>query len=127
MKLNIFMSIAAVVACLFGLAFLLAPVLTMSMYGVALDISGQSIAKYLGSAYLGIAVMIWLARNAQPNNEALRAITMGGLILCLTSLIVSLLDVFKGGGNNLIWSTVIIHFLLAVGFGYYRFGKSAGS
>lgn len=123
MKLTTFLSIAAFLALLFGLAFFFAPVPTMSMYGVVLDISGQSIAKYLGAAYLGVAAIVWLARNAKPDNEALRAITMGGFILCLASLVVAVLDVSKGGGNNLIWSTVVIHLLLAAGFGYFQFKK----
>ena len=121
------MSIAAVVAFLFGLAFLLAPAQTMSMYGVTLDISGQYVGRYLGSAFLGIAVVTWFARNAKPKDEAMRAIILGDFILCITGFVTSLFDKFYGPGNNLVWSTVIIYLLLAVGFGYYQFGKSADS
>ena len=127
MKLNTFMSIAAVVAFLFGLAFLLAPVQTMSMYGVALDVTGQYIARYLGSAFLGIGILTWFARNAKPDNEALRAIILGAFILTLTGFVASVFDALYGVGNSLVWSTVVIYFLLAVGFGYFQFGKSAGS
>jgi len=123
MKLNVFMSISAVVALLFGLAFLLMPVQTMSMYGVALDVSGQYIARYLGSAFLGIALINWFARNSQPKNEALRAIIMGAFILTLTGFIASFFDALYGVGNSLVWSTVIIYFLLAVGYGYFQFKK----
>lgn len=127
MKLNTFMSIAAVVAFLFGLAFLLAPVQTMSVYGVTLDISGQYLGRYLGSAFLGIAVLTWFARNAKPQEEGSRAIILGDFILCITGLVVALFDKFYGAGNNMVWSTVIIYLLLAVGFGYFQFGKSAVS
>jgi hypothetical protein len=117
------MSIAAVVAFLFGLAFLLMPVQTMTMYGVTLDVTGQYIARYLGSAFLGIGVITWFARNSEPKVEALKAIIMGGFVLCLTGFVASVFDALYGVGNSLVWSTVIIYFLLAVGFGYFQFRK----
>jgi len=76
MKLNNFLSIAGILALLFGLAFLFVPVQTMAMYGVTLDISGQYVARYLGSAFLGIGVLNWSARNAKPNDGGVRAIIL---------------------------------------------------
>jgi hypothetical protein len=124
MKLNTFMSIAALVAFLFGLAFLLVPVQTMSYYGVDLDISGQYIARYLGSAFLGIAAITWFAKNADSGGMAFRAILLGGFVLCFTGFVASIFDVLYGPGNNLIWSTVAIYFLLSIGFGFYYFKKA---
>ena len=127
MKLNTFMSIAAVVAFLFGLSFLLAPVQTMSMYGVTLDVSGQYLGRYLGSAFLGVAVLTWFAKNANPKDVVTQSILLGEFALSITGFVVALFDKFYGVGNNLVWSTVIIYLLLAVGFGYFRFGKTSGS
>jgi phosphoglycerol transferase MdoB-like AlkP superfamily enzyme len=124
MKLNSFMPVAALVAFLFGLAFLLVPVQTMSMYGVTLDISGQYIARYFGSALFGFAVITWYARNADSDSKGLRAILLGGFVLSVTGFIASIFDVLYGPGNNLMWSTVAIYFLLSIGFGYYYFKKS---
>ena len=124
MRLNTFMSIAAVVAFLFGLSFLLAPVQTLSMYGVTLDVSGHYLARYLGCAFLGFAVLTWFARNANLKDETMKAILLGEFTLCITSFVASLFDKFYGVGNNLVWSTVIIYLLLAVGFGYFRFSKT---
>ena len=123
MNRSTFMSIAAIVAFLFGLAFLLVPNQLMTLYGVDLDPSGEYIARYLGSAFLGIGVISWFARNAQADNAALRAVILGAFILCLTGFVASLFDVFLGVGNSVVWSTVAIYFLLAVGFGYYQFKK----
>ena len=123
MKLNTFMAIAAILVFLFGLSFILMPVQTMSIYGVALDISGQFLGRYLGSAYLGIAILTWFARNAPKEDGALRAILLGNSVLTVTGLVVALLDVFTGVGNMLAWSTVVIYLLLAAGFGYFYFKK----
>lgn len=120
MKRDLFMSIAAVVAVLFGLSFLLMPVQTMTMYGVDLDISGQFIARYLGSAFLGIGIVNWLARSSE-DSKALRAVLLGFFIVSLTGLIVAVFDATTGIGNSLVWSTVVIYLLLSAGFGYFSF------
>jgi hypothetical protein len=116
------MTITAIVAFLFGLAFLLMPVQTMSMYGVSLDVSGQFVGRYLGSAFLGLAVIVWFARNAKADNT-LRAILLGGFVVTFTGFVVALFDKFFGPGNAVVWSTVGIYLLLAIGFGYFYFGK----
>jgi hypothetical protein len=127
MKQSTFMSIAAIVALIFGLSSLLMPVQTMSMYGVTLDVTGEYIGRYFGSGLLGIAVINWYARNGKPKDEEMRAIILVTFILTLTGFVASLFNAMYGVGNSLVWSTVIIYFLQAVGFGYLSFGKSAGS
>ena len=126
MKLGTFMAIAAVIAFVFGLAFILVPVQTMAMYGVTLDESGLWLGRFLGSAFIGIAVVSWFARNADQNG-ALRAIVLGFFVLSITGLIVAVLDGLYGSGNNLVWSTVVIYLFLALGFGYFQFIKPVGS
>jgi len=124
MKLGTFMAIAAVIAFVFGLAFILVPVQTMAMYGVTLDVSGQWVARYLGSAFIGIAVVTWFARNAAQNG-AMRAIILGFFVLSITGLIVAVLDVIEGSGNAFIWVTVVIYLFMTLGFGYFQFIKPA--
>ncbi len=122
MKLSTFMAIAAVIALGFGLAFILVPTQTMSLYGVALEEGGQWLGRYLGSAFIGIAVLTWLARKA-PQGEALRAVVLGDLVLSGTGFIVAVLDIIYGSGNALVWSTVAIYLFLTLGFGYFQFAK----
>lgn len=121
MSRKLFLSIASIVAFLFGLAFLFVPVQFMTLYGVNLDPSGHYIGRYLGSAFLGIGVITWMARSAQADNVALHGIILGGFILCLTGFVASLFDVFLGVGNSVVWSTVAVYFLLLLGFGFFQF------
>lgn len=126
MKPNTFLGITAIVALFFGLAFYLFPVETMSAYGVTLDVSGHFIARYLGSAFLGVAVINWLVRNNSLKEGSMQAILLGFFVLTVTGFVASVFDALRGVGNSLVWSTVFIYFILAVGFGYYRFAKPAG-
>lgn len=126
MKLGTFMAIAAVIAFVFGLSFILVPVQTMEMYGVTLDIGGQWVGRYLGSAFIGIAVLNWFARKFAQNGT-MRAIILADFAVSITGLIVAVLDQLYGVGNALQWSTVIIYLFLTLGFGYFQFLKPAAS
>ena len=126
MKLGTFMAIAAVLAFVFGLAFILVPAQLMSLYGVTLEAAGQWVGRYLGSAFIGIAVLNWFARNAAQNGT-MRAIVLADFVVSITGLIVAVLDRLYGTGNALVWSTVAIYLFLALGFGYFQFVKPAGS
>jgi len=123
MNRSTFMIIAAIIALVFGVGFLLVPAQVMAMYGTTLDVPGMFIGRYFGSALLGVGLLTWLARKAQGDNEALRAIILGNFIFTVAGTVVAVLDKFTGGGNAMVWSTVLIFFLLAIGFGYYQFKK----
>lgn len=125
MKRSTFMAIAALLAVVFGLGFILVPAQLMSIYGITLATAGQWVGRYLGSAFLGIGVLTWLARNAEPG-EGLRAVVLGDLVLSVLGLVVAILDAISGLGNALVWSTVVIYLFLTVGFGYFQFVEPAG-
>ena len=120
MKINTFLAIAAVLAVLYGLGFFLIPAQTAGLYGITLDENGLFVARYLGSAFLGVAVLTWLARNL-TSEEALRPIMLGDFVIALTGLLVAVWDAFAGDGNALSWATVVIYLFLALGFGYFGF------
>ncbi|MBI4187983.1 MAG: hypothetical protein HY529_02130 [Chloroflexi bacterium] len=122
MKLSIFMAIGAVLALVFGLAFILVPTQTMLLYGITLEAGGQWLGRYLGSAFIGIAVLTWRARKA-PQGDALSAVILGDLAVSVTGLIVAVLNKISGTGNALVWSTVAIYLFLTLGYGYFQFVK----
>lgn len=126
MKLNTFLAIAAVLAVIYGLGFLLIPAIFLGLYGITLDVNGLFVARYLGSAFLGVAVLTWLARSL-TSQEALRPIILGDFVISLTGLVVAVWDAFAGGGNALSWFTVVIYLFLTLGFGYFQFIASPSS
>jgi hypothetical protein len=126
MKLGTLLTIGAVIATVFGLAFILFPTQTLALYGETLDETGQWIARYLGSAYLGIGIASWFARNVAQNG-AMRAILVGFFVVNTSGLIVAVLDGLSGTGNALVWLNAAIFLLFALGFGYFLFIKPESS
>ncbi len=123
MKLNTFMTIAAIIALVFGLGFIVAPAASLNLYGTSTDVTGQFLGRYLGSSLLGIAFLTWLTRNApaSPTRKAVLAALFATMVL---GFAVALYDKFAGAGNALIWLNVVIYLLLALGFGYFAFMKA---
>ena len=126
MKLDTFMSIVAVFAFVFGLSYVVAPVQANLPFGITLDGTAQWVCRYLGAAYLGIAVLVWFARKA-TEGKALHAILLGGFIMSAIGIVLAVLDSFYGGGNALVWSFVAVYIFLTLGFGYFRFVKRPGA
>lgn len=126
MKLSNLMVVTAVVAILFGIAFVLAAGPLISLYGGTLTPAGTVVAQLFGAALIGYAVVNWFARNAKET-EALRAIVLANFVADAIGFVVALLGQLSGAANALGWSTVAIYLLLALGFGYFQFMKPGAS
>ena len=119
MRLTLTMTVAAIGSLLFGLAYLLVPASVASLYGITLDPSSQY-PRYFGSALLGFAAILWLGRKV-TSGPALRAVLVGSLVASFTGLVVAIFQALSGTGNELVWSTVVIYFLLSLGFADFVF------
>jgi FtsH-binding integral membrane protein len=124
-KLSNFLVVKAVISLAFGIAFALIPVVAMSLYGVTLDRGGTLMAQFLGACLIGIGLICWLDRNADP--QALQGITLALCISDTVGFIAALLGQLSGLTNALGWVNVVIWLLLALGLGYFRFLKPSDS
>ncbi len=120
MSLRTVFTINAIVAVLFGLAFVLAPAAALSPYGVTTDQAGLNISRLFGAATLGYAVLAWSARNAE-DSAARRAIVLALFLGFAIGFFASLAGQLTGVVNALGWSTVAIYLLFALGYGYFQF------
>jgi len=122
MKLGTLFTINAVVAVIFGLAFLLAPEILLSYYGAKLGIAGTLIGRFFGGTLIGYGLLTWLARNAEAS-EARNAIVTALFISNAIGVIVALIGPVSGIVNTLGWSTVVIYLLFTIGYGYFQLSK----
>ena len=124
MKLSTLFVINAVIAAIFGIAFVLIPSQTYSLYGVQAAPPLNYVGQLFGAALVTIAGLTWSARNV-ADSDGRRAIVLALLIGDVIGFVVALIGQLGGVVNGLGWSTVAIYLLLALGFAYFRFVKSS--
>ena len=117
-----FLSVAAILAFLFGLGFILMPGQLTSLYNVELNAGGILTAQLFGSALLGFGLLNWFGRDFS-DDRAKQAVLTANLATDALGFIFSLMAQLGGvpGINAQGWSSVLIYLLLAVGFAYFRF------
>jgi hypothetical protein len=125
MKLSTLMTIKAVIVVIFGIGFVLMPTTLMSFYGTTLNSGGTMMAQLLGASFIILGILLWLAKNAPSSEVTLRALVLAIFVGDTIGFVVALLAQLAGTANALGWSTVVIYLLLALGFGYFQFSKSA--
>jgi hypothetical protein len=115
MKLSTLFSIAAIYMALVGLGLIFAPQ-AFGRGAVPTDPSAELIAylRLWGSPLLGIAVLDWLARNAEPSS-ARNAIILGNIVGFAAIAALDLWGVLSGG-RELTKVFVVVHLLFAVAF-----------
>ena len=120
MRLSLLMTVNTIITVVFGLALVIAPDQTASLYGVDVDAHYRQAVRLYGSELLGFAVLTWATRNA-PASDARKAIVLALFISYALGFIITLLGQIAGVMNSLGWSTVAIYLFLTLGFGYFQF------
>ncbi len=115
MELSILLRIAAIYMALVGLGFIFAPQ-AIGVGAVPTDASAALIAylRLFGSPFLGIAVLDWRARNAEPST-ARNAIILGNIVGFAAIAALDVWGMFSGA-RPLTKVFAIIHLLFAVAF-----------
>ena len=124
MKLKILLVINAIVAVVFGIAFVCVPSQVYPQYGIEPNLNLNYMGQLFGAALLAIGLLSWLVRNT-TDSVALRAVVVAFFIGDTVGFIVSIIAQFRGAMNALGWSTVVIYLLLALGFASFTFKKSS--
>ena len=123
MTLRQLMAVTAVVTLVFGLALVTDPAQVVSWYGAGLGPAGLFIARLYGALLIVVGVIAWAGRDAGPS-EARQAILLGFFLGDAIGFVIALWGQLQAVVNSLGWSIVILYFLFAIGFGYFRFARS---
>ncbi len=115
MKLRFLLSVASIYLAFVGLGLIFAPQ-RFGVGAVPTDASAALIAylRLFGSPFLGIAVLNWMARNAEPS-KARNAIILGNLVGFAAIAALDLWGLFSGA-RPLTKVFAVIHLLFAVAF-----------
>lgn len=98
-------SIVAILSFLCGLMFLVFPKPAMAVYGINIDDNTAFITRYMGLWQLGIGVLFWLIRKTDSIKGAVRGCIIGGIVITVLGMIVSIWNIFSAG-NPIIWLNV---------------------
>lgn len=122
MRLRTLFLVQAIALALAGLGMLFAPQQFMAPYGAELNEPGIGLARLNGATVLMAAVIFWLGGTSAPS-DARRALVIGSIIGNILGAIVGIINVISGAYNALLWVSVVIWLLLALGFAYFHFTR----
>ena len=116
MKLKLVLTVSAIYLAVLGVGFLFAP-RQIGIDAVPADASPALIAylRIFGGPILGIAVLNWMARNAEPS-AALNAIALGNVVGFGCVTLMDVWGVFGGGARPVMKLFLVIHLLMTVAF-----------
>lgn len=114
--MRLFISIAAVMALLFGAALLLVPAQFDAPTGIAFTPMLGTIAQAHGATLVGLGVVNWLARDA--DRKSIIAILGGNLVAQVLSLYVVIRTMSLGAGSA-VAPGVVIHVVLGGLFAFF--------
>ena len=107
--MKVFISIAAILACLFGAMLLIAPAEFYAPTGIPMTPMIATLAQAHGATLMGLGVVNWLARNA--DRQGLIAVLTGNLVVQILSLFVVIRTMQLGAGLA-VAPGVVIHVVL---------------
>ena len=116
MKLRVLLSIAAVYMALVGLGMIFVP-RQFGIGAVPADASPALIAflRIFGGPCIGIAVLNWVARNAEPSS-ARNAIILGNMVGFSCVAASDIWGVFSGSARPIAKLFLVIHLAMAIAF-----------
>ena len=116
MRLKVLLSVAAVYLAAVGLSLMLAP-RQFGIGAVPPDASPAllELLRIFGGPCLGIAVLNWMTRNAEPSATR-RAIVVGNLVGFGCVALMDLWGVSSGGARPMARLFLVIHVSMAVAF-----------
>jgi hypothetical protein len=94
----------------------------MALYGAELNEPGLGLARLYGATVLTLAVTYWLGRSAAPS-EARRALVTGGFVGNLLAVLAGIVNALSGAFNSLLWASIVLWPLFALGFAYFLFRR----
>ncbi len=116
MKLKPVLTVSAIYQTIVGIGMMLAP-RQFGIDAVPPDASPALIAflRIFGGPMLGIAVLNWMARNAEPST-ARNAIVLANIVGFGCVALVDVWGVFTGGARPIAKLFLVIHLLLTAAF-----------
>jgi hypothetical protein len=114
MGLKLYLTIAAVVAILYALAFLLIPVQASLFFSDFAEPRAVLNLRFCGAAVLAWGLIVWFARNFQ-GWHAVRSVLIASIIGLAVDIIINITATLQGWLNSNAWGSTVVLVLLLLG------------
>lgn len=117
MNIRHILIITALVALVFGIALLFAPVWTLGLFDVTLDDGGTLMTQLVAAGFLAFAVLNWMGRSYAIADDV-RPIIVANFFANTIGFVVCLIQKLNDVGNGWGWVPIVLYLLFALAFGY---------
>ncbi|PCK93024.1 hypothetical protein PsyrCH409_05040 [Pseudomonas viridiflava] len=115
MKFRHLAAMSAIVFWALAVAWMLMPAQMLANWGVGFSSEAGLVSRRAAALYLGLGVMLFLARNAAPS-VARSALVAGFVTACLTLAALGVFELLSGHANPGILAAVAIEVLFSMAF-----------
>jgi len=115
---KLYVTIAAIVAILYGIGFVLIPAKLIVLYGAPSDPHAILNLQFFGSALLAWGVIVWFAKDFR-DWAALRAVLIGSIVGDVVGGLINIWATIQGLLSPLAWTSTAVYALLLFGALYY--------
>ena len=120
MSYRIVFILNALVALVFGIAFLVVPTMALKRFGVDEYASTKLVLQFFGTGLLTIGLLAWFAKNVS-DPVAQKGLGMAMLIGSVSGLIMAIIGMSTGAIRILGWLAIAIYLVFTLGYGFILF------
>jgi hypothetical protein len=117
MDAKLYLTIAAVVAILYALAFLLLPVQASLFFSSFAEPRSVLYLRFCGAAVLAWGLIVWFARDFR-DWHAVRGVLIASVAGLAVNILITVWATMQGWLNANAWGSAVVLFLLLLGGGY---------
>jgi hypothetical protein len=123
MSTRLYLTIAAVVAILYGAAFLLIPVQASLIFSSFAEPRAVLYLRFCGAAILAWGLIVWFARDFH-DWPSVRSVLIASVVGLAINLIINITATLDGWLNSNAWGSTVVLGLLLIG-GIYQLATGA--
>jgi O-antigen/teichoic acid export membrane protein len=121
MNTTLYLTVAAIVAILYALAFLLIPVQASLFFSDFAEPRAILYLRFCGAAILAWGLIVWFARNFE-GRYAVRSVLIGSVVGLAVNIVINVWATLQGWLNGKAWGSTVVLVLLLLG-GLYELSQ----
>ena len=123
MSIRLYLTVAAVMAILCALAFLVIPVQASLFFSDFAEARSVLYLRFCGAAVLAWGLIVWFARDFR-DWYSIRSVLIASVVGLAINIIINFVATMQGWLNGNAWGSTVLLFLLLLG-GIYHFATGA--